>query len=198
VNPFLIVGLGNPGRSYLKTRHNIGFMVADHLASQSSSSFEKGFKSEVAKIKIHDQAGFLIKPQTFMNLSGEAVQYFVQFYKVPLEKLVVIQDDLDQKFGSLKWQKKRGHGGHNGIRSIHQLLGTDEYVRLKFGVGKPSHLDRAIADWVLSPFSPEEERLLPELIKVSVESLKSWIAVGFDKTASIYNKNWAERLAENK
>jgi PTH1 family peptidyl-tRNA hydrolase len=190
VNAFLIVGLGNPGRSYLKTRHNIGFMVVDALSSDQGLAFESGFKSEVARINIGGQQGYLIKPQTLMNLSGEAVQYFVQFYKIPLDQVVVIQDDLDQEFGCLKWQKKRGHGGHNGIKSIHQVLGTNDYVRLKLGVGKPPRPDWLIADWVLSPFSSDEQSKLPELLKISCDSLKSWVEVGFDKTASLYNKKW--------
>ena len=124
----IIVGLGNPGLKYQFTRHNFGFMLIDRLAE--GEAFQKKYSSLILKIK----NTLLVKPQTFMNLSGQAVQQVMNFYKVPLEDLIVVHDDKDLDFGILRFQKNRGHGGHNGIRSIHQALGSQNYCRLKMGV----------------------------------------------------------------
>lgn len=128
----LIVGLGNPGTHHCFTRHNIGFMVIDALSQDSN--FQKKHKSLVQKIQISNNSILLAKPQSYMNLSGQAVSEMVNFYKISSENLLVIQDDKDQNFLSLKFQKSRGHGGHNGIKNIQQQLGTQNYARLKLGV----------------------------------------------------------------
>ncbi len=129
----LIVGLGNPGSKYLFTRHNLGFMLIDALAEDGS--FQKKHNSFIQKKQIKEQTAFLVKPQTFMNLSGRAVKEIMKFYKISLENLLVIHDDKDQAFGNMKFQKSRGHGGHNGIKNIHEELNTNDYTRLKLGVG---------------------------------------------------------------
>ena len=151
----LIVGLGNPGEKYLLTRHNIGFMAIDILAESKSVEhkrerdskrpllkqalkrfFQKKRQSLIQKTQISGQPALLAKPQTFMNLSGRAVQEIMGFYKIPLDDLLVIQDDKDLPFQSMKFQKSRGHGGHNGIKNIHEALGSNGYARLKLGIGQ--------------------------------------------------------------
>lgn len=132
----LIVGLGNPGSNHLFTRHNIGFMLIDALAKDSS--FQNKHKSLIQKIKISDELVILAKPQTYMNLSGEAVREIMAFYKIDVEDLLVVQDDKDQNFLSIKFQQDRGYGGHNGIKSIHQQLKTETYTRLKLGIANSS------------------------------------------------------------
>ena len=128
-----IAGLGNPGEKYLLTRHNIGFMVVDALGE---GEFRKKHESLVTKLQVGGNSILLVKPQTYMNLSGKAIREIVTFYRISLDDLLVIQDDIDQPFLHLKFQKNRGHGGHNGIRNIHKELGTSDYARLKLGIGR--------------------------------------------------------------
>lgn len=132
----IIVGLGNPGTKYIWTRHNLGFMLIDGMAP--NSKFQKKYKSQIQKTKIEGTPVLLAKPQTFMNLSGQAVREILNFYKIPLEDLLVIHDDKDQVFGKIKFQKSRGDGGHNGIKNIHQELQSPDYCRLKMGVAPVS------------------------------------------------------------
>ena len=129
----ILVGLGNPGKEHLFTRHNLGFMLIDALAE--NNSFQKKHDSLIQKIQHEEQKILLAKPQTFMNLSGQAIKKIMDFYKAPLENLLVIQDDKDQAFGKIKFQKSRGHGGHNGVKNIHKELKTNDYARLKMGIG---------------------------------------------------------------
>lgn len=129
----IIVGLGNPGSKYFWTRHNLGFMLIDALSEESS--FQNKYQSHIQKINRENEKLLLVKPQTFMNLSGQAVKEIINFYKAPLEDLLVIQDDKDIPFGKMKFQKARGHGGHNGIKNIHQELNSNSYTRLKMGIG---------------------------------------------------------------
>lgn len=207
----LIVGLGNPGFSYLMTRHNIGFMVLDSIAE---ISFKKKQKSLIQKTVLKEQSVLFAKPQTYMNLSGEAVRDLINFYKIPLKNLLVIQDDVDQTFLSLKFQKNRGHGGHRGIENIHYHLKTPDYVRLKLGVGRPKshslsaqhkkeslqqnpkteeletdskHIIQSTSDYVLSPFTEKEQSLLKSFLKISVEAVLYFIKEGFEKSAGKYN-----------
>ena len=207
----LIVGLGNPGSSYLMTRHNIGFMILDSIAE---NSFKKKQKSLIQKIVLKEQSVLLVKPQTYMNLSGEAVRDLITFYKIPLKNLLVIQDDVDQTFLSLKFQKNRGHGGHRGIENIHSHLKTPDYVRLKLGVGRPKshnlslqnnketpqqnfkmeesetdskHVIQSTSDYVLSPFTEKEQSLLKSFLKTGVEAVLYFIEEGFEKAAEKFN-----------
>lgn len=132
----IIVGLGNPGSKYLFTRHNLGFMLIDAIAKEEL--FQNKHKSHIQKRKVEGEWVLLAKPQTFMNLSGKAVKEILDFYKAPLENLLVIHDDKDQMFGKIKFQKSRGDGGHNGVKSIHQELQSQDYCRLKMGVAPVS------------------------------------------------------------
>ena len=138
------MGLGNPGKKYLMTRHNIGFTVVDALAEDSP--FQKKHQSLIQKTEIKGEPVLLAKPQTFMNLSGEAVREIMGFYKIPLSCLLVIQDDKDLTFSKMKFQKSRGHGGHNGIRNIHEELNTNQYARLKIGIGSSNSLETKHGD----------------------------------------------------
>lgn len=186
---WLIVGLGNPGSQYQLTRHNIGFMAVDFFLGDKKSSLEKKeFKSFFYKTKTQNTDLFFLKPQTFMNLSGDAVLEITQFYKIPLSNIIVIHDEIDQPFGKMKIQKNRGHGGHNGIRDISAKLGSSDYVRLRLGVGRPPHANMNVADYVLQKFNQDEFADLPNFLERSVQALESIILDGFDKAASKFNQ----------
>lgn len=185
----MIVGLGNPGPKYLMTRHNIGFMVIDALAHSwgQDSQFREEKKAFVLKTTFEKENILLVKPQTFMNLSGEAVQPLMHFYKVELDDLLVIHDDVDSPFAQMRFQKKRGHGGQNGVRNIHEKLGSNEYGRLKMGVGRPSHPAQAVAAHVLENFNASEMKVLPDFLSLACEAVEHFIIQGLDKTANEYN-----------
>ena len=193
----LIVGLGNPGASYLMTRHNVGFMVIDAL---SKDSFVKKHQSLIQKITLAGEPVLLVKPQTYMNCSGEAVRDLMAFYKIPPQDLLVIQDDVDQPFLNMKFQKKRGHGGHRGIQNIHDSLKTPDYARLKLGVGRPHSEGQAegqkplpsTSDYVLAPFSKEEQTLLKDFLEKSVQAVLCFIEKGFKKSAGEFNRKTNE------
>ncbi len=160
----LIVGLGNPGDQYARTRHNIGFRVLDSLGLD----FHKGFQGLVSK------SGDLIylKPQTFMNRSGDSVLAALSFHKIKPEDLIVIHDELDLPFGTVRLKKSGGHAGHNGLRDIIRVIGPD-FTRIRMGIGKPEHKTQ-VADYVLSPFSSPEESQLPDLIEKACNCLHEW------------------------
>ncbi|ADN09700.1 aminoacyl-tRNA hydrolase [Sulfurimonas autotrophica] len=178
----LIVGLGNPGSDYENTRHNIGFMVVDELIRRhnavklSSSSFQ----GELYKFQNH----FLLKPLTYMNLSGESVIKVKQFYK--LEDVVVIHDDLDLSFGALRFKKGGGHGGHNGLKSIDSKI-SREYIRVRMGIGKPEHKGE-IASYVLSPFNQTEQKCLQEWINKSCDAVEFLLTNSLEDTSSKYSQ----------
>jgi peptidyl-tRNA hydrolase, PTH1 family len=149
----LVAGLGNPGREYEHTRHNVGFMVADELARRHGSSFRGKFSGELAEVRVDGERIALLKPQTFMNLSGRSVGAAVRFFKVPPEQLLVVHDEVDLEPGRLQARAGGGLAGHNGLRSLGQELGTQDFLRLRVGVGRPERGDpRPVADWVLAPF----------------------------------------------
>lgn len=153
---FVLVGLGNPGPQYDKTRHNAGFMLIDSIAEDASISINQSkFKSVFGRGKYQGHDVILVKPQTYINLSGTAVQQFLNFFKVSEQNLIVMFDDLDLTPGVLKTRVGGGHGGHNGMRSILECLPSDKFFRIKVGIGKPTHKN-ATADWVLHPFSKQE------------------------------------------
>ncbi len=182
-----IVGLGNPGPKYLFTRHNIGFMAIDHLTHSFGLSFKEKWKSEYSKTKIEDKDVILQKPLTFMNLSGESVRPALQFFKSEFKTdLLVIQDDIAMPFGALRIQQDRSAGGHNGIKDITQKLGSQDYARLKVGVGMPTSgpVDRH----VLSDFSKEEQKEIPFLLNDIEDAVKSFIKYGVDKAANLHNR----------
>jgi len=150
----LIVGLGNPGEKYDRTRHNLGFMVADRLAYDNSASFKEGFKGVYAEFFMDGEKHYILKPFTYMNLSGESVQPLAAYYKIDVEDIIAVHDDMDIEFGRMKLKKGGNDGGHKGIRSMIQMLGDKDFVRLKMGIGKDGLRDTI--GHVLGKFSPEE------------------------------------------
>jgi peptidyl-tRNA hydrolase, PTH1 family len=184
----IVVGLGNPGPRYQLTRHNIGFLVIDALIPHlGARALPDNFNAKVYEYKGEGLDVKFVKPQTFMNLSGEAVQPLMAYYKVPLENLIVIQDDIDQAFGKLKLQKKRGDGGHNGIKSINEKLGTNEYARLKLGVGRPSHPQMQVVDYVLQNFGKDQDSDLADFISRAAEATLSFLDDGFERAQNEFN-----------
>lgn len=171
---FVLVGLGNPGKKYEFTRHNIGFLVASAFAHR----FEMGFKTEkrlfaeVAKGRFEGRQCHVVLPTTYMNESGRAVRAYLEFHKLAPCSLLVISDDVELPFNQIRLRQKGGSGGHNGLKSIEQHLATQEYSRLKMGVGKDLQ-ERTLADYVLDPFKPEEFALLPQFIEKGIDAIKS-------------------------
>lgn len=153
---FVLVGIGNPGAEYQNTRHNAGFLFIDSLADEFKISIsQKKFKALIGRGKINGHDVLLVKPQTFVNLSGDSVQQILSYFKIPETNLIVVFDDLDLQHGQVKTRFGGGHGGHNGIRSILECLPSDKFYRVKIGIGKPIHKN-ATADWVLHSFNDEE------------------------------------------
>lgn len=184
---WLIVGLGNPGKQYALTRHNLGFMVADYLAEEYTSSFgdHKGL-TQLAKANISSPSGvyktFLAKPLTFMNASGQAVASLAQYYDIAVDHLIVIHDDLDLEFGRIKLKKGGSAGGHNGIRSIDQSLGTQQYYRIRLGIGSPSRGSHdSTVDWVLGKFKSSDQPQLNELIVKAADATYMLLTQGLAK-----------------
>ncbi|MGO3265996.1 MAG: aminoacyl-tRNA hydrolase, partial [Sphingobacteriaceae bacterium] len=174
---YLIVGLGNIGREYSDTRHNIGFMIADELAKQSGTSWSTLRHAFYTEFKQRGHRISVIKPTTYMNLSGKAVNYWMQELKVPIENILVMVDDLAIPFGSIRLKPKGSAAGHNGLRSIEASLGGQNYPRLRFGISDNYAKGRQI-DYVLGPFDDDEQRELPTLIEHSVKMAHSFINIG--------------------
>ena len=183
---YLIVGLGNPGKEYENTRHNIGFKVVEAMAKEAGESFSIGRHAEVAVIKHKGRTLILIKPTTYMNLSGKAVQYYLQSEKIPLENLFVVVDDLALPFGKLRMRPKGSDGGHNGLKDIQAILNTEKYTRLRFGVGSEFNKGNQV-NYVLGDWSTEEKAELEERIKVASDFIKSCAAIGTDRAMSLMN-----------
>lgn len=183
---FLIVGLGNIGSEYWGTRHNIGFRIVNAVAEANSANFTEERYGAVARTRVKNAELILLKPNTFMNLSGNAVRYWLQKENISLENLLVIVDDLALPFGSLRLKPKGNHAGHNGLRNIEEILGTQEYNRLRFGIGNAFPRGGQV-DYVLSPFDPEELEVMPERIKQAVEMVKSFCLSGVEFTMNRYN-----------
>lgn len=183
---FLLVGLGNIGAEYENTRHNIGFKVLDALAESSNIFFSPDRYSSVATLKSRGRTFILIKPSTYMNLSGKAVNYWLQKEKLTADKLLVITDDLALPFGKLRMRGKGSDGGHNGLKNINQLLGHQNYARLRFGVGDNFHKGQQI-DYVLSSWNSEEEKTLSERIKLAAEASIAFGTIGLGQTMSKFN-----------
>lgn len=184
----LIVGLGNPGQKYSMNRHNIGFMACDYwLKSLNGSDYREEHKALTRRFKIEDTEILLAKPQTFMNLSGQSVVALMNFYKIPKENLLVVHDDIDLPFGSMKLQHNRGPGGQNGVKNISELLGNNEYTRLKLGVGRPAHPEFAIHDYVLGNFPKEEAVLLDQYLEKACDAIEGFIFEGLSKASTKFN-----------
>lgn len=183
----LIVGLGNPGTKYEFTRHNIGFLVIDKYLSKISTTEKSEQKSLTYKTEIGGLPVLLVKPQTFMNLSGEAVRGLMAFYKIPLENILVLHDDIDQNFLSIKFQQNSSSGGQNGINSIHECLGTQNYTRMKLGVGRPILPKQKVVDWVLQKFAPTEAEILDSYLDECCNAINTFVTQGYEKAASLHN-----------
>lgn len=192
---WLIVGLGNPGPKYADTRHNIGFMVLDALASRThASSFTQKFKGEVATGRIDGESVALVKPLTFMNLSGDAVQPAMAFYKATPETVVVVHDDLDLPLGALRLKKGGGHGGHNGLRHITELIGAD-FMRVRAGIGRPERQSQ-VTSHVLAGFSADERVVVDELVARASDAVLTICTRGL--TAAQQKFHTVEKKAETK
>jgi len=182
----LIVGLGNPGPRYQWTRHNAGFMVLDRLSSLSGIQVNrKSFAGLSGEGYWKGMRLFLLKPQTFMNLSGKSVAEAMRYYKISLDNLIVLHDDLDIPFGRAKIKMGGGHGGHNGLRSLVDELGGREFTRIRIGIERPRQGDAS--DYVLSPFNKEQENKLLQLLDGVIDILATLLTEGLSKTMSLYN-----------
>ena len=183
---YLITGLGNIGYEYDGTRHNIGFRVLDALAKASNIVFEDKRYGFVARMRVKNAELVLLKPSTFMNLSGNAVRYWMQQEKVPLENLLVVVDDLSLPLGTIRMKPGGSAGGHNGLRHIAQVLGTEGYNRLRFGIGNDFPRGAQV-DFVLSTFTPEEEKLVDEKALMACEAIKAFALSGIQFAMCNYN-----------
>ena len=184
---FLIVGLGNPGPKYEFTRHNAGFLCMDLLAQQLGVKIDRiKFKSVVADVAIEGSRCILMKPQTFMNNSGEAVRDAANFYKIPPEHIIILFDDISLPPGKLRIRRKGSDGGHNGIKSILYLLGSDQFPRIKLGVGAKPRPDYDLADWVLSTFQKDELSRMKEAMEKACEAVPLLVREETDRAMKLY------------
>ena len=183
---FLIVGLGNIGPEYARTRHNIGFMVVDAIAAAAGVAFEDKRYGAIATVKVKNQTLILLKPSTYMNLSGNAVRYWMKEKNIPLENLLVVVDDLALPFGSLRMKPSGSEAGHNGLKHITATLGTQQYARLRFGIGN-DFPQGAQVDYVLGHFSAEEQKLLTERLKTACDAIKAFCLSGLAFAMNNYN-----------
>jgi len=187
-NSYLIVGLGNPGAEYARTRHNVGFLVAENLAERWRAEWkmEKKFKARVARCRKSDRRVFLCEPQTYMNASGEAVGSVRAFYDVPLSRVLVIVDDADLPLGSLRLRPSGSSGGHHGLESIEQHLGSREYPRLRIGIGRKTAA-REITGHVLGRFDSTEAALMDKVLMAAADQVETWLEAGIQKAMSQFN-----------
>ncbi|MCQ2146769.1 MAG: aminoacyl-tRNA hydrolase [Bacteroidales bacterium] len=183
---YLIVGLGNIGAEYSSTRHNMGFMVLDAWAQASNISFESDRYGSVAEVSFKGRKFVLLKPSTYMNLSGKAVVYWVQKLKVPLENVLVICDDLNLPFGTLRMRKEGSDGGHNGLKNIKELLGTQRYARIRIGIGNDFGRGQQV-NFVIGELSDEEKAQVPEICDKVIEGVKNFATIGPDRTMNSLN-----------
>lgn len=188
MDSYIICGLGNPGLRYELTRHNIGFLVLDLFSDRHNIPLDqKKFKAVFGKSELFKQKIYLLKPQTFMNLSGETVKEACNFFKVDPQRLLVIHDDLDFPFGSVRIKEGGGPGGHNGLTSIIEQLGTSDFVRIRMGIGRPvGHIDPA--DYVLQSYSEEQDKSLEDFISRGVEALEVILKDGVSSAMNKYNQ----------
>jgi PTH1 family peptidyl-tRNA hydrolase len=183
---FLVAGLGNPGAKYEFTRHNIGFLVLDELARRGEERFRSDRLADTCVVKHKGRTLVLIKPTTFMNLSGKAIQYWMQAERIAPENLLVITDDLALPFGAIRLKQKGSDGGHNGLKSIQEVLGTTEYPRLRFGIGSDFSKGRQV-DYVLGEWSAQEQETLTDRVHLAADATQSFAAIGFQMTANQFN-----------
>ncbi len=180
-----VVGLGNPGRKYSQTRHNVGFTVVEKLAACFTIEKEESrFNALLGHIRIHGERVVLVKPLTFMNLSGQAVQPLMHWYKADLADLLVIYDDLDLPCGTLRIRAGGGSGGHRGMTSIINRLGSRDFSRIRIGIGRPPG---EAVDWVLGSFPPQEKELVDQAVERAARAVEYWVANGIERTMNEYN-----------
>ncbi len=182
----LIIGLGNPGKEYESTRHNIGFIVVDEVAKHFGiTKYDSKFKGLYAKFNVNGESVIILKPQTFMNLSGESVREVVDFFKVDIADILVVYDDLDLELGKLRFKAKASSGGHNGIKSIEQHLKTSEFKRLKFGIGRDANIP--VVKFVVGKFKREELDVVIPQVEVASKACIDFLKTDFLSLASKYN-----------
>lgn len=184
MNIKLVVALGNPGREYENTRHNIAWLVVDKFLGQANWKYK--FKGIYSEISLKGEKVYFLKPETYMNLSGECVQPFCQFYKISVGEMLVIQDELDLPFGQVAFKQGGGLAGHNGLKSITQHMGTQEFSRFRIGIGRPVH--GSVSNYVLSPFRGDEQIAADMIIEKSAQILEETLLNGITKVATKYNK----------
>jgi len=183
---YLIVGLGNIGPEYTDTRHNAGFMIVDALAESARVTFDDKRYGFVGSLRLKGRMLTLLKPSTYVNLSGRAVDYWLKKEKIPIENFLVVLDDIALPFGTIRLRARGGDGGHNGLIHINQILGTQNYTRLRFGIG--SEFSRgAQVNHVLGPFTEEEEEKLPERLKLTSELIRNFVLIGIERTMNHFN-----------
>ena len=185
---WLVVGLGNPGAKYESTRHNMGFLAVDMLAEKEKFQFSKlRFKAWTATVELSGEKVLVMKPQTYMNLSGESVGEAARFFKIPPEHVLVISDDISLPTGKLRIRPSGSAGGHNGLKSIIQHLGSDQFPRIKVGVGSPQHADHDIVDWVIGKPMGEDQKILLQTLEKAAEAVSAVIAQGPQKAMNRFN-----------
>lgn len=182
----LIVGLGNPGSEYEETRHNVGFKIVDAIAQNRESSFKTARLGEVSTVRFKGRTFILVKPSTFMNLSGKAVRYWMDVEKVPLERVLIIADDLALPFGSIRLRSKGSGGGHNGLADIEKVLGTSQYARLRFGIGATFNTGQQV-EYVLGTWDEAESNALPERLERCEALVYSLATAGLARTMNAFN-----------
>ena len=183
---FLIVGLGNIGPEYQNTRHNIGFMIVDAFAQSVNAEWQDKRYGFVAKCRVKSAEMVLLKPSTYMNLSGNAVRYWLQQEKIPVENMLVLVDDLNLPFGTIRIRKKGSNGGHNGLGNIQSVLGSDAYASVRFGIGN-EYTRGAQINFVLGKWTAEEEQQISDRLKVTTELIPSFCLAGIDRTMNQFN-----------
>ncbi len=187
--PFLIVGLGNPGREYQNNRHNIGFMVLNQLAGKIDTSFSKmKMNALMTAVRYKGHRIILLKPQTFMNLSGKATASFIRFYKLPLENLLVVYDDVDLPFQTLRMRPNGGDAGQKGVRSIIKELGTKDFPRLRVGINRPPGR-MSVSSYVLLNFSDQEVETLPFVLDQAADAILAFVELGLNQAMTTYNQS---------
>lgn len=183
---YLIAGLGNIGPEYELTRHNIGFLILDRLADEHGANFEMNKLAYSTEIKFKGRTLILIKPTTYMNLSGKAINHYLQLHKIPKENLLVITDDIALPYGKIRLKPKGSAGGHNGLKNIEQLIGGQVYPRLRFGVGDDFHKGQQV-DYVLSPFNKSEMDTLVTHMDLAIKAIESFCTIGMERTMNQFN-----------
>lgn len=181
----VIVGLGNPGPGYRDTRHNVGFQTLEELASRHPIQREESrFDAIIAHLQVNHEKVFLLKPLTYMNLSGKAVRALISYYKIDLEDIIVVYDDMDLPVGSVRIRPAGGTGGHRGMSSLAENLGSRDFARIRIGIGRPPY---EAVDWVLGRFTPQEKPLIQKAVARAADAAECWLAHGIDKAMNEYN-----------